>query len=207
MPASRSNPPNDLPLIEVTFCVLDIETTGGSAKSDQITEIAVVKVRGGEIQGQFQTLVNPGIEIPLMIESLTGINTAMVQSAPKISEVLPSFFEFVRGSVLVAHNASFDLSFLQFSAQEHGYDWEVGHVVDTLSLARLAIDREEVRNKKLATLAQLFETNNQPSHRAMSDAQTTVEVLHALLERLATMGILHLTDLLIATGKSKSRRT
>jgi DNA polymerase III alpha subunit (gram-positive type) len=73
MPASRSNPPNDLPLIEVTFCVLDIETTGGSAKSDQITEIAVVKVRGGEIQGQFQTLVNPGIEIPLMIESLTGI--------------------------------------------------------------------------------------------------------------------------------------
>src|SRR3954467_15942717 len=96
------------PLRDVTFVVVDLETTGGSANSCDITEIGAVKVRGGEVIGEFQTLVNPPAALPPFIAVLTGITATMVAGAPKIDSVLPAFLEFSQGAVLVAHNAPFD---------------------------------------------------------------------------------------------------
>jgi len=190
-----------IPLAEVTFAVLDIETTGGSPETDAITEIGIIKVRGGEVIGEFQTLINPGVAIPIQIEVLTGITTSMIIDAPKIAEVLPSFFEFMSGTIPVAHNARFDIGFLKTAAIRNGYIWPLPKALDTVNLAKVALGKDEVRNRKLATLAQRFGTSVTPNHRALADAQATVEVFHALLERLGRLGITELTDLQEATPK------
>jgi len=111
------------PLAGVTFVVVDLETTGGSPAESHITEIGAVKVRGGEVLGEFQTLVNPHVPIPAFIQVLTGITDAMVADAPRIEAALPAFLEFARGSVLVAHNAGFDISFLKAAAAKTGVRW------------------------------------------------------------------------------------
>ena len=140
----------------VTFVVVDLETTGGSPAESQITEIGAVKVRGGEVLGEFQTLVNPGGPIPAFIQVLTGITDAMVATAPRIDAALPAFLEFARGSVLVAHNAGFDISFLKAAAARTGNRWPGFDVLDTVTLARQLVPRDEARNHKLSTLAALF---------------------------------------------------
>ncbi|RMI04949.1 DEDD exonuclease domain-containing protein [Cellulomonas triticagri] len=186
------------PLHDVTFVVVDLETTGGSPAGSAITEVGAVKVRGGEVLGEFQTLVDPGGPIPAQIQVLTGITTAMVIGAPRIEEVLPSFLEFARGSVLVAHNAPFDVGFLKAAAASIGHDWPGFPVVDTVRLARRVVTRDEAPNHKLSTLAGLFHATTTPEHRALADARATVDVLHALLGRLAPLGITHLEDLATA---------
>lgn len=187
------------PLRDVTFVVVDLETTGGTPGVNGITEIGAVKVRGGEVLGEFQTLVNPGIPVPAFISTLTGITTGMVRSAPRIEEVLPSFLEFATGAVLVAHNAPFDMGFLKAAARACGYPWPGNQVLDTVRLARRVVLRDEAPNHKLGTLAALFGASVTPDHRALSDARATVDVLHALLSRLAPLGITHLEDLATAT--------
>src|SRR5659263_533336 len=199
-PAARQQTFDSLgtPLRDVTFVVVDLETTGQAPGASAITEFGAVKVRGGEVLGEFQTLVNPGVPIPPMITVLTGITTAMVLPAPRIESVFPGFLEFAgfdRGSVLVAHNARFDVSFLKAAAADLGFPWPSPTVVDTLALARRALTRDEVPNHKLASLAHLFRTSVTPDHRALSDARATADVLHRLLERLAPFGLLHLEDL------------
>ncbi|WP_293783776.1 DEDD exonuclease domain-containing protein [uncultured Aeromicrobium sp.] len=177
------------PLLDTTFCVVDLETTGGSpAKGSQITEIGAVKIRAGEVLGEFQTLVNPDASIPAFITTLTGITDQMVIDAPRIGEVLPSFLEFARGCVLVAHNAPFDTSFLRHAATELDIVWPRFEVLDTAVLARRTLLRDEVPNVKLATLAAKF-SDVAPDHRALTDARATVDVLHALFERLGSLGI------------------
>lgn len=183
------------PLSATTFVVVDLETTGTSARKHAITEIGAVKMRGGEVIGEFQTLVDPGSPIPPYIVALTGITDVMVTSAPRIEQVLPSFLEFLGDAVLVAHNATFDVSFLKAACKEHLYEWPQPDIVDTLLLARKAITKEEAPNKKLATLARVFGTHVTPNHRALEDARATGEVLHGLLERLAAFGITHREDL------------
>jgi len=187
------------PLREVTFVVVDLETTGGTPATCAITEFGAVKVRGGEVLGEFQTLVNPGGPVPAFIATLTGITTSMVVDAPGIGEVLPSFMEFARGAVLVAHNARFDVGFLKAAAAELGHPWPAPVVLDTVALARRAVTRDEVPNHKLSTLAAFFGATVTPNHRALADARATVDVLHALLARLAPLGITHLEDLATAT--------
>ncbi|MFS0884781.1 DEDD exonuclease domain-containing protein [Aeromicrobium sp. 179-A 4D2 NHS] len=189
------------PLADTTFCVVDLETTGGSPKKgSKITEVGAVKVRGGEILGEFQTLVNPDQLIPAFITVLTGITDQMVVEAPRIAEVLPSFLEFARGTVLVAHNAPFDVGFLKHAAGELGIDWPGFDVVDTAVLARRTLLRDEVPNVKLATLAARF-SPVQPDHRALTDARATVDVLHALFERLGTWGVSTVEDVASFTSK------
>ncbi len=182
------------PLREVTFVVVDLETTGGSADS-QITEIGAVKVRGGERLAEFQTLVNPGSSIPPFIQVLTGITDGMVAGSPSIASVLPSFLEFARGCVLVAHNAPFDVGFLKAACAAHGHAWPAFPVVDTVLLARRVVTRDEAPNCKLATLARLFRAGTSPNHRALSDARATVDVLHGLMERLGGLGVHSLEEL------------
>ncbi|MFT4299028.1 MAG: DEDD exonuclease domain-containing protein [Aeromicrobium sp.] len=178
------------PLADVTFCVVDLETTGASpAAGSRITEVGAVKVRGGEVVGEFQTLVNPDERIPAFITVLTGITDAMVAPAPQIAEVLPSFLEFARGTVLVAHNAPFDTGFLRHAAGELQIPWPRFDVLDTAVLARRVLLKEEVRNVKLATLAAHVGAATTPNHRALDDARATVDVLHHLIGRLGSFGV------------------
>lgn len=186
-------------LQDVTFVVVDLETTGGSPAAEGITEIGAVKVRGGEVLGELQTLVNPGRPVPAFVARLTGITSAMVATAPPIEAVLPSFLEFARGAVLVAHNAPFDISFLKAACRSAGYEWPGNQVLDTVPLARRVVTRDEAPNHKLSTLAALFRATVTPEHRALADARATVDVLHALLARLGPLGVTHLEDLAGAT--------
>lgn len=176
-------------LKDTTFAVIDLETSGGSPKSGAgITEIGVVKVRGGVVLGTFQSFVDPGHSLPSFITQLTGISDEMLLSAPFIDEVLPTLFEFLGSpdeTVLVAHNSPFDMSFLKAAALVHEYEWPNYLTVDTARLARAVLDRDEVVNCKLGTLAEFFNTSVSPNHRALDDALATVDVLHGIIERLA----------------------
>ena len=183
------------PLREVTFCVVDLETTGGSvAGGSAITEIGAVKVCAGEQLAEFQTLVYPGQSIPPFIAVLTGITDAMVAAAPSIRQVLPAFLEFARGSVLVAHNAPFDVGFLRHYAERLGHPWPAFDVLDTAVLARRVLTRDDAPNCKLATLARVFHART-PNHRALCDARATVDVLHGLIARLGGLGVSTLAEL------------
>ncbi|MCK2240123.1 MULTISPECIES: DEDD exonuclease domain-containing protein [unclassified Crossiella] len=187
------------PLHEVTFVVLDLETTGGRPGTDMITEFGAVKVRGGELLGEFGTLVDPERGIPPEVVALTGITEAMVRDAPKLAEVLPAFLEFATGdakTVLVAHNAPFDIGFLKAASAQLGYEWPKLQVLCTVRLARRVLSREEAPSCRLSALAALFGAAVTPNHRALDDAKATVDVLHALLERVGPLGVHSLEELL-----------
>jgi DNA polymerase-3 subunit epsilon len=184
------------PLLDVQFVVLDLETTGGSPANDRITEVGAVKVRGGEVLGTFHTLVDPEVPIPPLISALTGITDRMVADAEPIQVVLPCLLEFLGASVLVAHNASFDWRFVQANLERHGYRRLANRVVCTARLARKLLPRDEVPNVRLATLAAYLGASVAPCHRALTDARATVDVLHGLLERAGSFGVLALEDLI-----------
>jgi DNA polymerase-3 subunit epsilon len=197
-----------MPLSEVTFCVLDLETTGGSAASCEITEVGAARYRMGEELASFQTLVDPGGPIPPFITVLTGITQAMVLEAPPIEAVLPTFLEFIGEAVVVGHNLRFDLSFLDAAARRFGYAPVSNRTLDTARLARRLV-RPEVRNLKLATLAAHFRSPVTPTHRALDDARATAHVLWGLLERAGSLGVTALDDLLqlpTARGSSHYRK-
>jgi DNA polymerase-3 subunit epsilon len=188
------------PLREVTFVVVDLETTGAAA-TDSITEVGAVKVRGGEVLGEFQTLVNPRGPIAPFVAVLTGITDLMVAAAPRIEAVLPPFLEFTKGTVLVAHNAPFDVGFLRSACQRHDYAWPTFDVVDTARLARRVLTRDEVPDATLRTLARYFRATTEPVHRALADARATVDVLHGLIERLGSYGVHSLEELAIFSAR------
>ncbi len=191
-------------LIDTTFVVVDLETTGGSHSSDAITEIGAVKIRGGEIIGEFQTLINPELPIPAFITVLTGITDAMVVEAPKIGEALFSFLEFAgspQETVLIAHNAPFDIGFLKSAAARCETPWPAFQVLDTARIARYVVTRDEAPNCKLGTLAAFFGAQTDPNHRALSDARATVDVFHGILDRLGSFGVTTLEDLKSFTNR------
>jgi len=196
-PAPRPRPLDalDTPLSDVTFVVVDLETTGTVPGESRIIEVAAAKYRGGECLGTFQTLVNPGCGLPPFIVALTGITEALVVPAPTIDEVLPTLLEFIGGAVLVGHNLRFDTAFLDADLLARGRPRLANARVDTLTLARRLV-RDEVADCRLATLAARFRTATVPTHRALDDVLATAEVLHALFERAAGFGVLALDDLL-----------
>ena len=183
------------PLIDVSFCVLDLETTGGSPANCEITEIGALRYCGGDLEGTFQTLVDPGLPIPPSITILTGITQAMVIDAPPIDTALPSLLEFVGDAVIVGHNVRFDMSFLNAAAMRLGYGRLGNKTADTAALARRLV-RSEVRNLRLQSLAAHFRSPTTPNHRALEDARATAHVFHALLERAGSLGVTNLDDLL-----------
>ena len=191
--ARNSNNDKGRQLSATTFVVLDLETTGASPNVGAgITEIGAVKVRGGEVIGIFETFINPHESIPAYITELTGITDEMVMHAPTIEMALPTLLEFLGHEdecILVAHNAPFDLGFLKAAAKSHEYPWPKYQVLDTVKLARHLLTRDEVRDCKLSTLAQFFDTPIQPTHRALDDAHSTVAVLHGLFERLGSFEV------------------
>ncbi len=183
------------PLHDVTFVVVDVETTGGSPDECALTEIGAVKLRGGECLGTFSTLVNPGVAIPPAITVLTGITTSMVGPAPRVDAVLPTFLEFAAGATLVGHNVRFDRAFLDAALVRAGWPRLPHRFVDTVALARRLLG-DEVRNCKLSTLAEHLRLPHRPTHRALDDALATGHLLHALLERAGSLGVVGLDDLL-----------
>jgi DNA polymerase-3 subunit epsilon len=183
------------PLSDVTFCIIDFETTGGSTDTDRITEIGAVKYRGGECLGTFQTLVNPGIPIPPYITMLTGITESMIFPAPRIESLLGTLTHFIGDAVIVAHNSRFDMGFLNAALIRDDRDPLTNKVVDTVPLARRLVG-SEVPDCKLGTLAARLRLPHQPSHRALDDALATADLLHFLLERAAGFGVLGLDDLI-----------
>jgi len=197
VPMIRQRSFDDLgtPLHDVTFCVIDLETTGGSAENCGITEVGAVKVRGGQCLGTFQTMVNPGAAIPPEITVLTGITQAMVLPAPRIETVLPTLLEFVGEAVVVGHNVRFDLSFIQAALRRAGRPPLANRSIDTYALARRLV-RDEVPNCKLGTLSAHLRLDHRPSHRALDDALATADLLHVMLERSAGLGVTGLDDLL-----------
>lgn len=198
------------PLSEVTFVVVDLETNGGPNHEGGITEIGAVKIRGGEILGEFQTLVNPLTDIPPFIELLTGISKTMLIDAPTLETVLPLFWDWAQDATLVAHNAPFDIGFLRAANSLHQIPWHNPAVVDTVTLARALVTKDEVPNRKLSTLASFFGSPTEPVHRALADARATVHVFHALLERAGSFGITTLEDLrevgTVVNAKHRAKR-
>ena len=188
-------------LSDITFVVVDLETTGGVPTDAGITEIGAVKVRGGEIIGEFTTLVNPGIPIPPFIAALTGINDSMVAASPRVQTAVSMFLEFAGDCVFVAHNAPYDIGFLKGACAKFDLPWPSNKVIDTARIARLALHRDEVRNCKLSTLAKFFNTEIQPTHRAFDDARATTDILHRLIERLGNYGVYTFEDLHAFTSR------
>src|ERR1700684_3451371 len=186
----------DVRLADLDFTVVDVETTGWAPDDAGITEIGAVRVHDGRVVAEFGSLVNPGRPVPGPITELTGIDDRMLTGAPPVASVLPGLLAFARGSVLVAHNAPFDLRFLTAACTGTGLDWPGFEVLDTVRLARhlMAIPQEVpgrepgAPGRKLATLATFFGTPVRPSHRALDDARATATVLGRLLARLADRG-------------------
>ena len=183
-----------VPLREVTFVVVDLETTGGSPRESRITEIGAVRIAAGERIGTFHALVNPGEPIPPYISHLTGIDDFLVREEPPIEAVLPAFLEFARGAIFVAHNARFDFSFLNESLGRLDYPLLEGPPVCTAKLARRVV-WPDVPNVRLKTLSQYFRTRVKPTHRALDDALACAEVLDGLIDLGGRLGILTLGDL------------
>lgn len=154
------------------YAVVDIETTGLDKYSDRITEIAVVLVENGVIVNRFSTLVNPGVSIPHQITELTGITNSMVKNKPTIDEILPDFMKFVEGYTLIAHNANFDIGFLQLAHTRVFHESFVFSYVDTLDLAKYVI---KPSNYKLTTIAKFFDIPTPNSHRALADCETLMQ--------------------------------
>lgn len=188
----------DVSLLELTFAVVDVETTGLSARTgDRICEVAVVITRGGQIVDQLQTLVNPGRPISYGASAVNGITDSMVRSAPTFRNVAPALVSALDGAVLVAHNASFDLSFLSTEMRNAGYSPPSNPVVDTLALARRCYT---FRSNKLGEVARALGIKTQGLHRALADATLTWHVLKRFMWDLQEYGVNTLTDLLRQQG-------
>ena len=171
--------------IDSPFVVFDIETTGLDKNKNNITEIGAVKVVGGEIVDKWSTFVNPCQPIPENIVNLTGINDKMVRNAPKIAEILPEFFEFCKGCVLVAHNAAFDTGFIKKAAEENGIPYNFC-VLDTLMLARCMYP--ELPNFRLDTLSKHLGVILDNHHRAVDDAKATADAFVKMIAELRAQG-------------------
>ena len=196
-------------LIDVPFVVFDLETSGAAPTTGAaVTEIGALKVLGGEIIGEFQSFVDPGHYLSDFITSLTGITDEMLAGAPTIDQVLPAFLDFLgpaHETVLVAHNAPFDMSFMKAAAIVHSYQWPDYPVIDTARVARYVLDRDEVPNCKVSTLAPFFGSPTSPTHRALDDARATVDVLHGIFERLGSHSVTTLEQLLQFKRKRQRR--
>ncbi|MEK4147563.1 ATP-dependent DNA helicase DinG [Robertmurraya sp. FSL W8-0741] len=185
------------------FVVVDLETTGNAPKKgDKIIQFAAVVVENGKITEQFSSFINPGREIPLFIEELTGLNDEMVRDAPNFSEIAPKVLMLLEDAYFVAHNVLFDLSFLQEELIEAGYEGFLGPVLDTVEMARFLFPTSD--SYKLNELAVQEGLNHERPHQADSDAYVTAELLLILLNRLWQLPNITLHQLLKLSGGLKS---
>ena len=188
--------------IDTTYCVLDLETTGLSAKTEKITEIGIMKIVNGEVVDKFSEFVNPEKHIPERVQEVTHITDDMVIDSPKIDEIFPKVLEFIKGSVLVAHNATFDIGFLKNVAKELGYDFDYTYV-DTLPLARKLYPN--LKKHKLGKIAEHLGIEVLVAHRALDDVDTTVKVLRQMMKELKKRGAKTVGDIATKCEDEKAK--
>lgn len=184
----------DIDLKQASYVVYDIETTGFSQTYDRIIEIAACKVYQGGIIETFETFVNPEMPISAKITSLTTITDEMVKDAPKIEEALPKFMEFCKDSILVAHNAKFDVGFIYANVKRLNLDYEVLPAIDTLNLFRAGY-HQEVKKFNLKVLAKYFKVKQEQHHRAIDDTRVTALCFIGMLNDLYNKGITNYKDI------------
>lgn len=189
--------------INTTYCVLDLETTGFSATTERITEIGVMKIKDGEVLEEFSTFVNPQKHIPQKVTEVTNITDEMVSSAPKIEEVFPKLLEFIKGTVLVAHNAPFDIGFLKQNASRLGYEFDFTYL-DTLSLAKSLFP--EYKKYKLGKIADNLGIKVEVAHRALDDVDTTVKVFNVMMDILKKRGAKKVDDVDIVSCDKEAKK-
>ena len=178
--------------IDTTYCVLDLETTGFSAVTEKITEIGVMKVKDGEVIDEFSCFVNPEKHIPERVTEVTNITDEMVKDAETIDKVFPKLLEFLGDSVIVAHNAGFDVGFLKQNAKALGYDFDYTYL-DTLSLAKDLFP--DYKKYKLGKIAENLGIKVEVAHRALDDVDTTVKVFKVMIDMLKKRGAKKLEDI------------
>ncbi|KSU62549.1 DNA polymerase III [[Bacillus] enclensis] len=189
----------DRPLEDAVYVVFDVETTGLSAVYDTIIELAAVKIKDGEIIDRFESFANPHHPLSATTIDLTGITDDMVQNAPEINDVLHDYHEWVGDDILVAHNASFDMGFLNAGYQKAGLSKAANPVIDTLELARLLYP--QFKNHRLNTLAKKFDVELTQHHRAIYDAEATGYLLLKMLKDAFEKGIVNHNQLNDYMGK------
>jgi len=176
-----------------TFTVFDLETTGASAPPCRITEIGAVKIEAGRITDAFHTMVDPQCPIPSFISQLTGITDEMVTGAPKFVDVMSSFLGFIGDSIVVAHNAQFDLRFLNYEIGMIHEEYRLGNQhLCTVQLSKKLMP--DLENHRLNTLARHFSIPLVNHHRASDDARATAEIFLNLLDMLSAIGITNLDE-------------
>lgn len=176
---------------EIDFVVFDLETTGAKTPPCRVTEIGAYRVANGRIAEEFHTLVNPEVPIPPFITQLTGISDRMVRDAPKFRDIAADFLDFIGDSVLVAHNAGFDMRFLNHEIGRVHQNYRVGNP----SLCTVRLSRrlnQNVENHRLKTLAEYYRVALVNHHRASDDARATAQIFINLLEQMQTHGIKNL---------------
>ena len=178
--------------IDTTYCVLDLETTGFSPKTEKITEVGIMKIKNGEVIDQFSEFVNPEKPIPQRVVEVTNITDDMVKNAKTIEQIFPEILEFIKGSVVVAHNASFDMGFLKYNAKELGYEFDFTYV-DTLALSRKIFP--ELKKHKLGKIAEHLKIKVEVAHRALDDVDTTVKVFNEMMKILKDRGAKTVEDI------------
>lgn len=178
--------------LDSPFVVFDIETTGFSPHTNKIIEIGAVRVENGKVVDRFSSFVNPQVPIPFKIENLTGINDSMVINADTIEVVLPKFLKFVQGAALVAHNAGFDMSFIEKNCDNLGYPHDFTSV-DTVGMARFLMPG--LNRFKLDTVAKALGVALLSHHRAVDDAACTADIFVKFIEMLKDRDIHNLDDL------------
>ena len=185
-----------------SYVVFDIETTGFNSVNDRIIEIGAVRVVEGEIKETFSEFVNPERPIPYKITQLTTITDDMVKDAPTIEEMFPKVLEFIKGTVLVAHNATFDIGFLKTVAKDLGYEFDYTYV-DTLPLARKLYP--ELKKHKLGKIAEHLKIKVEVAHRALDDVDTTVKVLREMMKTLKERGAKTVGDIATKCEDEKAK--
>ena len=183
--------PGDQLLKDVTYSVLDIETTGLSKNTDKITEFGIIKVKNGERLGEFECFVNPEKEIPQKVVEVTNITNDMVKDAETIDKVLPRVLEFVKDTVLVAHNATFDIGFIKHNADQLGLEFNPTYI-DSLPLAKELFPH--FKKFKLGIIADNLGIEVDVAHRALADVDTLVKVMEVMLKMLDEKGITKLSE-------------
>ena len=178
--------------LDTTYCVLDLETTGFSFRTEKITEIGIMKVKNGEVIDEFECFVNPEKPIPQRVVEVTHITDDMVKDAETIDKVLPKVLEFVGDSVIVAHNADFDVGFLKYNAKQLGLSLENTYL-DTLRLAKELFP--DYKKYKLGVIAENLGIEVLVAHRALDDVDTTVKVFKVMIEKLKAKGAETLDDI------------
>lgn len=178
--------------IDTTYCVLDLETTGFSATTEKITEIGIMKFKDGEVIDQFSCFVNPEKHIPQRVSEVTNITDDMVKDAETIDKVFPKMLEFLGDSVIVAHNAGFDVGFLKQNAKRLGHKFDYTYL-DTLSLAKDLFP--DYKKYKLGKIADNLGIKVEVAHRALDDVDTTVKVFKVMLKMLKERGAKKLEDI------------